>query len=352
MARAGVTFLDVEKAVLQLQGRGKNPSVDAIRELLGTGSKSTIAQHLRDWKAEQCQSSGKLPQDLFVLVTGLWERLNLQAEERIAEVKTTMSQELEELNEEFIKLQKDYGELQKQFHHSKETRVAEQSAKEKFEKELVKELVKEQQEQAKLLERHQANAKQLDDYKLENTRLHQLANNIQANLEHYQNAMQQLRTEQLLEMEKQQLKYQQEITNLQEQLTTQRQQLKEYEQQIAHSNAELKQLQPLHQQVEKMKQAMQNNSNELNLFKERNQQYQQQLQIINSDLSDKNKHIFECEKQMAILADQNHRLQNQLSSAEDKIELLRNEKLFLVQEKSTLQGHLNQLERAMAKKAV
>ena len=173
------------------------------------------------------------------MVTGLWERLNLKAEERIAEVKTTMSQELEEFNQELTKLQKDYGKLQKQFHHSEETRITEQSAKEKFEKELVKE----QQEQAKLLERYQANAKQLDDYKLENTRLHQLANNIQANLEHYQNAMQQLRTEQVLEMEKQQLKYQQEITELQEQLTTQRQQLKEYEQQIAHGNAELNQLQ-------------------------------------------------------------------------------------------------------------
>ena len=61
MARAGVTFLDVEKAVLQLQGRGKNPSVDAIRELLGTGSKSTIAQHLRDYRAEQSQVAGTLP---------------------------------------------------------------------------------------------------------------------------------------------------------------------------------------------------------------------------------------------------------------------------------------------------
>jgi hypothetical protein len=42
----GVGLLDVEKAALELQGRGKNPSVDAIREVLGTGSKSTIAQHL------------------------------------------------------------------------------------------------------------------------------------------------------------------------------------------------------------------------------------------------------------------------------------------------------------------
>lgn len=90
MGRAGVTLLDVEKAALQLQGRGKNPSVDAIREILGTGSKATIAKHLRDWRAAQeSQSSGKLPQDLLALVTGLWERLNLQADQRIDEIENT-----------------------------------------------------------------------------------------------------------------------------------------------------------------------------------------------------------------------------------------------------------------------
>jgi hypothetical protein len=71
----------------------------------------------------------------------------------------------------------------------------------------------------------------------------------------------------------------------------------------------------------------------------------QQLLAANHDLVDKNRHILECEKQMAILADHNNRLENQLSAAEDKIELLRQEKLFLVQEKSELQGHLNQLEQ-------
>jgi len=57
MGRAGVTLQEVEKAALQLQGRGKNPSVDAVREVIGTGSKSTIAQHLRDWKAQQSYAS-------------------------------------------------------------------------------------------------------------------------------------------------------------------------------------------------------------------------------------------------------------------------------------------------------
>src|SRR3990167_6600576 len=98
MGRAGVTLQEVEKAALQLQGRGKNPSVDAVREIIGTGSKSTIAQHLRDWKAQQSHATGKLPQDLLALVTGLWERLNLQAEQRIIEIENSSERQTQEIN--------------------------------------------------------------------------------------------------------------------------------------------------------------------------------------------------------------------------------------------------------------
>ncbi len=66
-----------------------------------------------------------------------------------------------------------------------------------------------------MLERQQASIQQLEDYKSENGRLHQLANNIQANLEHYQNAIQQLRTEQNLAVEKQQVQFQQKAAELQ-----------------------------------------------------------------------------------------------------------------------------------------
>ena len=236
MGRAGVTLQEVEKAALQLQGKGKNPSVDAVREVIGTGSKSTIAQHLRDWKAQQSHATGKLPQDLLALVTGLWERLNLQADQRITEIEIVSSEQLQELKQTLAKLHQDYSHLQKQLHQSEEARIVEQTAKEKFEKELAKE----QQEHAKLLERHQTNARQLEDCKSENGRLHQLANNIQANLEHYQNAIQQLRTEQNLAVEKQQIQFQQEASELQRELALLRNQNKEYEKQIAHNNAELK----------------------------------------------------------------------------------------------------------------
>lgn len=340
MGRTGVTLQAVEKAILQLQGRGKNPSVDAIRELLGTGSKSTIAQHLRDCKAQQSHASGKLPQDLLSLVTGLWERLNAQADQRINEIEVACDQKIQELKQALAKSHQDHAHLQKQFHQSEEARIAEKASKENLEKELIKA----QQEHVKVLERYQASVQQCEDYKSEHARLHQLANNIQANLEHYQNAIQQLRTEQALAIEQQQIQFQQNITELQRELTIQHSQLKEYEQQIAHNHAELKQLRSLRQQYERINKDIQNYSNQLLLLRERNEQYQQQLQISNNDLTDKNRHILECEKQMAILSEHNDRLKKQLLITEDKIEMLQQEKLFLAQEKSELQGHLKQLE--------
>ena len=83
--------------MLELQGTGKIPTVDGIREILGTGSKTTIAQHLRDWRAKQADAQGELPHELMALVTGLWKRLHAQADQRITEVENTYCQQVQEL---------------------------------------------------------------------------------------------------------------------------------------------------------------------------------------------------------------------------------------------------------------
>jgi hypothetical protein len=53
MARPGINYHDVADAAQQLTGQGKNPTIEGIRAFLGTGSSSTIAPHLRDWKSKQ-----------------------------------------------------------------------------------------------------------------------------------------------------------------------------------------------------------------------------------------------------------------------------------------------------------
>lgn len=340
MSRAGVTLLDVEQAVLKLQGRGRNPSVDAVREMLGTGSKSTIAQHLRDWKAQQSEPQGKLPQDLLALVSGLWERINLKAELRINEIEDTCNQRELALKQSLTELQQNQARLQKQLHQSEEA----QATLLQINQALEKDLRTQQQEHARLVERDLATQQQLDSQKTENTRLHQLANNIQANLEHYQQAVHQLQTEQHLATEKQHAQLQQEITSC-------RQQVQYHEQQLFQRNTELQQLLNEHRQLQEAHAELiketQGKTHLLGGLQERCDQQQKIIHNLEKKLIDNKNQMLVMERELAILIDQKSSMQKTLTQLEDKIETLRHEKIFLIQEKSELQGHLKQLERGI-----
>lgn len=52
MARPGITFDDVRHAALQLVRDNETPSIQRLREVLGRGSNTTIASHLRRWQSE------------------------------------------------------------------------------------------------------------------------------------------------------------------------------------------------------------------------------------------------------------------------------------------------------------
>lgn len=344
MGRAGITLVDVEKAALQLQGRGKNPTVDAIRELLGTGSKSTIIQHLKTWRAKDEASQGNLPAELVALVTGLWERVNTQAEERIIENENGYQEQVRALQQDLHSLQCENHELTTKCSQLEESLLIEQNAKVESEKERLLE----KQEKDKLRERCQIQIQQIENHKSENARLHQLATNIQANLEHYQNAVQEVRTEQSLAMEKQRAQFQQELAESERLQISHRKLSKDLELQLNQVNDELQQLKEQYHLLRKNHQnqarLLQKTTTELSMFKERSHQYQQQLKVLQNDASNKNQQLIELEKQVAILTDQHHRLQKNLADAEDKIEMLRDEKLFLLQEKAQLECHLKHLK--------
>lgn len=50
MARVGITFEQVAAAADGLVGEGQQPTIQAVRERLGTGSPNTIHRHLTDWR--------------------------------------------------------------------------------------------------------------------------------------------------------------------------------------------------------------------------------------------------------------------------------------------------------------
>ena len=96
MARAGVTAFDVAKAARQLVEQGQAPTVDTVRAVLGTGSKSTIAPLLKAWKAQQAgtlaAAESGLPSDLVAVVKGLYTGMQRQADERIEDSQAQAQQ--------------------------------------------------------------------------------------------------------------------------------------------------------------------------------------------------------------------------------------------------------------------
>ena len=83
MGRGGVTLSEVEQAALYLQDKGRTPTVDGIREYLGTGSRTTLAAHLKKWKDAQQDGAGHIPKQLTSVVAGLWDQLQEQANKTV-----------------------------------------------------------------------------------------------------------------------------------------------------------------------------------------------------------------------------------------------------------------------------
>lgn len=90
MGRAGILFSHVAKAAAKLVADGKNPTVDNVREALGsTGSKSTIAPMLKRWKAEHTEDILEadlgVPAELLQAIKGVYDKLQADVQQQLSE---------------------------------------------------------------------------------------------------------------------------------------------------------------------------------------------------------------------------------------------------------------------------
>ncbi|MDC8804848.1 DNA-binding protein [Halomonas pacifica] len=108
MARSGVQYEDVQRAIDTLLQRQETPSVQKVREVLGTGSFTTISDHLREWRARRESNrdtppTQALPEALQRGMAELWteaqERANQalghyreEADRRVAEAQEAADQ--------------------------------------------------------------------------------------------------------------------------------------------------------------------------------------------------------------------------------------------------------------------
>lgn len=202
MARPGITLLDVKDAIAELQGQEKNITVDHIREMLGTGSRSTINNHLKTWRSQTSDAGlndPTLPSELISLIKGLWENMRSKANDTITQHQTQCDEKIEAAEVKFENTKQALATSEKQQQNTsallqQKTELADQ---------LQTKLNIEQQESHKLNERISSLESRRQDSVDENKKLHTHIKNIQANLEHYQNAMQKKQEQQSLELDKQ-----------------------------------------------------------------------------------------------------------------------------------------------------
>ena len=126
MARAGITYHDVVKAAEALKTLGQEPTVDRVRERLGTGSKSTIAPLLKRWRSNHSEVSDTsgLPGDVVEAVKSLYERIQQAAEHRIDQAlqefntaKDTLKKELTDARNTVSQLTARQNDLEQQIVH-------------------------------------------------------------------------------------------------------------------------------------------------------------------------------------------------------------------------------------------
>lgn len=92
MARSGVRYEDVERAIDTLLAQGETPSVQKVREVLGTGSFTTLSEHLRTWRARRDEKRDALPgldipESVATLAERVWEHAQEAANEALGEYR-------------------------------------------------------------------------------------------------------------------------------------------------------------------------------------------------------------------------------------------------------------------------
>ena len=348
MARGGITYTEVDEAARYLQGIGRNPTLDAIRERLGTGSRTTLAEHLKRWKSLQADGEGRLPQPLLALVTGLWDSLQSLAAQRIEDNQSIAHQEVTTLKSQLQNAQQTINTLNQTLHQLQERLDAEQRDKSALEARFQTT----EKSYDMLNAAHQSTLQQYDDAKQENQRLHQLSTQIQINLEHYQQAILQQQFEQNLAKEKQHATYALELAQLKTLLDEVNTRFNHCEKSLVTSQLQLQQMKKSHEELtdryEKVVDKNQKTEHELIQLTAQANLQEKQTEKTERDLMTERHAHNQLQQKMAVITDQLQRAQNDLGQANDKIEALRQEKQFLVQEKSQMDGTLKQLQRVSA----
>ena len=214
MARHGITYQDVSNAANEIKGLGKNPTIETVRGLLGTGSAGTINMHLRRWKELQSTThkiaqKENLPDELVSLLKGLWERVVGQAEDRLAVIEENHQKILSDLQTELNKYKTNNQRWQQLYNQWLQEKK--QFDVEKLTLEQALEFT--QKENQSLNAKQDALLQQVSEKQERIDELNRLHQQVQKNLEHYRESAREQRLLDQQEYEQQKQSLQSKIDN-------------------------------------------------------------------------------------------------------------------------------------------
>lgn len=132
MARTGITFDDVARTANELLSRGENPTIQRIREQLGSGSNTTIANHLRRWQHARREASmpalpPTVPEGLMPALETFWQSATREAHALFEMEREAFRSELEdarlayeEAQYTLQRLEQEHSELGQRLHQTTE----------------------------------------------------------------------------------------------------------------------------------------------------------------------------------------------------------------------------------------
>jgi chromosome segregation ATPase len=104
MARKGIIYHDVQKAAESIKSQEQSPTIDRVRALLGTGSKSTIGPLLKRWRLSDEENNFNkvkgIPNALLCLVQQLNDHMQSSADQKINEMNRSCDERITQLHQE------------------------------------------------------------------------------------------------------------------------------------------------------------------------------------------------------------------------------------------------------------
>lgn len=352
MGRIGISYSEVVEVATELQSRGINPTVDAVRECLKTGSRSTIGPYLKQWRTQNeinlnTQNNAKgLPTELYSLTKGLYDRLQEEAEIKIKKAEDAARAEIDEIQKKLDQTVAGNAALAKEI-QGLDLKIHEFTA---LSSQLKSELDNEQKQNLSLSSKNQELEIRLQD-KIEQIQvLEKQLNNVQSNLEHYRES-----TNAQREKDKQTWERETSILNQEiKRLTQQHQFIEKANHDLSNkleiASAEKQQLQTeWHENKGKIMELQEQLKTKDSITKDLENRYcelTKEHQKIMVQLSQLQAEHYQLEKEDLILRERLQSADNLIRRSEDTISNLQNERLFLVQEVSSLKSELKKLEKA------